>query len=228
MRGILKGTIFSAAWLALATHGTVVRAQNAEALEVPADQSYGFALGTHRIDYAGEEIETADGRIVSYRENDRYDSYEAAEGANATFIDMKSGKSRLVLPKNGPQLLFFLSIVYAQDDPDIGIGYVARVGTKEDYAQGRIDVVVGRFTDLEQAVLFKNVRFVDSPTGIGTNAIAMIVWSADDDAHYTVVDLQRLTITQSDPVELPLPVESDQAHCQCIDASGGERECHAQ
>ncbi len=206
-----------------ATTPAAVVAQEAEAIDSGDLKGYGHALETAFPNYSGEEIPTADGRIIQYRQSDPYDEYEAAEGANATFIDMKSGKTQLVVPKNGDLMVFYLNVIYDEPDGDMGVGYVARVGTKDDYSNGKTDIVVGRFSDLAQKTLFRDVRFVDSPTGVGGDSISMIVWPQDTKAQYKVVDLRSFDVIVSTNIDLPKPVEVVRKPCRCDESGYGER-----
>ncbi len=199
-----------------------VVAQDAESLIVD-DKDYGYRLPVDIVKYSGDEIEVEGGKIVSYRQSDPYDEYEAAEGANATFVDMMTGKTQLVVPEDSGQMVFYLNVIYRKAEPSIGIGYVARVGTKEDYEAGRIDVIVGRFSDLSQKLLFSDVRFLDSPTHIDGSTISMIVWPLDRKAKYVTVDLASFDITTSESVEIPKPVVITRKPCPCDEYGFGER-----
>lgn len=207
--------------LALAIPGQCL-AQEVEPI-TESSQSYGYELVVPVANYGGEEIETRDGRVIKYRQSDPYDEYEDAEGANATFVDMATGNSQLVVPKDSDLMVFYLNVVYSKSDPDIGIGYVARVGTKTDYAKGRIDVIVGRFSDLYQSTVFQNVRFVDSPTNVSDDSISMIVWHQDDQAKHVVIDVNSFEMTNSKNIDLPIPVEIIRKPCPCDESGNGER-----
>lgn len=161
--------------------------------------------------YEGGEIITLAGKVVTYRIESPQESELQVKGANVSLTRMASGKSRSVLPPDSGQLVLNWSIVSrseSEDEP--GIAYVALTGTEADYADGRLDLVVGRLSDLEQKTLMERLRFVDSPTMVDDETLSLIVWTGANKAKFLLIDLVSLTIVTEKPVSLPLPQESVQ------------------
>lgn len=170
----------------------------------------GAPYGTPGLDdeaaYDGEEIELTDGAVVKYVAAGEGDFDIKAFARNVSLTHGVTGQSRLVLAPESEQIVLRFEHIGSN-----GLGgqpataYMVLAGTREDYAAGRLDLIVGRLSDLEQRVVAKRIRFVDSPRMIDDNTLAIIVWPAADRAEFWLFDLRTMAKTLSHPVQLPLP-----------------------
>ncbi|WP_284125752.1 hypothetical protein [Parerythrobacter aestuarii] len=163
--------------------------------------------------YEGEEIETPEGTIVKYRivPDDAEDL--DVDGENLSLVNMTTGKSRLLLPEGSDQLLFnwtTLEVPRRWGDDEVRqvtVAYVALVGTRQDYADGRLDLIIGRFSDLEQVTLAKRLRFVDAANTIDRDTVTLIAWDGPNSAEFLKIRLVDFAIVERAAIELPMPKE---------------------
>ncbi|MGB3711757.1 MAG: hypothetical protein WA985_08715 [Erythrobacter sp.] len=179
------------------------------------EDDYG-STATDMVDYIGDELPTRTGAIVSYQLADEYDGYTAKPGSNAIFIDMATGTRRTVVDEAG-EMLFNIDIVYDDSATAYAVGYIARVGTAADYAAGVLDLVVGRFPDLTQVRVAESLRYVDAPTFILDNSVAIIAWPTQTEASYMVIDLSSMSVSRMDAIDLPEAGELPERKCDCRD-----------
>ncbi len=165
-----------------------------------------YAQGTlpPELRYEGEEITAVDGTVISYRLEGDPEVGVDVSSPNISLTNMQSGVSRTILPKGSEQMILNLYTVGpladGKGDPS---AYVAFAGTKADYGEGYLDLILGDLRDLRQTTLRKRVRFVDGVRMLDANTVSMIVWTKLDEARFWIVDLKTFEMTLEREVDLP-------------------------
>ncbi|MEM7690445.1 MAG: hypothetical protein AAF291_15630 [Pseudomonadota bacterium] len=154
--------------------------------------------------FEGDEITTADGTVISYRLEDDPEVGIDVSSPNISLTNMQSGESRMILPKGSEQMIMNWNpvgpLADGKGDPS---AYIAFVGTKADYTDGYLDLILGDLRDLRQTTLRKRVRFVDGVRMLNADTVSMIVWVKLDEARFWIVDLRSFEITLDREVDLP-------------------------
>jgi len=154
----------------------------------------------------GEEIGLSDGAVVKYTLEGQGEFDIEVDARNISLTHGVTGKSRLVLPRDSEQLVLrFEHIGMRGEGQEPANAYIALVGSEQDFADGKLDLIIGRLTDLDQQVVARRIRFVDSPRMIDENTLSLIAWSAADQAEFWLFDLRTMQKTLMRAVELPLP-----------------------
>lgn len=171
--------------------------------------NYGEPGLDHEPDIEGEKITIADGTVVKYIAQGAGEFDIDVEARNISLTHMSTGKSRLVLPQGSDQIVLrFEQVGRGGEGSEPSSAYIALVGTEKDYADGTLDLIIGRMTDLEQQTASSRISFVDSPRMIDDKTMSLIVWPAPDRAEFWLFDLSTMTRTLSRKVEVPLPREA--------------------
>ena len=159
----------------------------------------GFDKDLDRI--SGDVIDTSDGQRIVYEIAALDKGGRDITGANLSFTAMESGKSRLVLPDDSNQIVLNWSQLKSKIE---GVqAYSVLAGSLEDYDEGTLDWIVGRFSDLEQRTMAKRVRFIDEPQMIDDDTMSVIVWPTKETAEFWLIDLSRFEVVGKRPVALP-------------------------
>ena len=162
--------------------------------------------------FEGEEIRTADGTVISYKLEGDPEVGIDVSSPNISLTNMQSGKSITILPKGSEQMILNWSpvgpLADGKGDPS---AYVAFAGTKADYTDGYLDLILGDLRDLRQATLRERVRFVDGVRMLDADTVSMIVWVKLDEARFWTVDLKTFEITLDREVDLPTVVPKTEA-----------------
>ena len=173
-----------------------------------SDASYGEPGLADSVRYEGEEIEIEDGLVVKYVAQGEGDHAQGIEASNVSLTHMATGKSRLLLPEDSDQVVLrFEELSREGERSGPARAYMVLAGSEADYEEGILDLIVGRFDDLEQQVVARRVRFVDSPRLIDADTLSLIVWPTSDRAEFWLLDLNTFERTLSRKVEVPLPDE---------------------
>ncbi len=168
------------------------------------DYRYGEdAFSQEHGEFEGGTIETSDGQVVSYVVEPFEQGDMQIVGKNLSFTAMGSGNSKLVLPDGGEQIVLNWEELRLRHADAKAYSVIA--GSVQDYKEGVLDWVVGRFSDLEQKTIARRVRYIDAPQMIDADTMSVIVWPTEDRAEFWLVDLRDLTVVSRRKVALPLP-----------------------
>ena len=172
------------------------------------DYRYGEdAFDPDNAGFEGGTIETSDGQVVNYVIEPLEPNDMEIVGENLSFTEMESGKSKLVLPAGGERIVLRWEELRLRHGDAKAYSVVA--GSAQDYKNGVLDWVVGRFSDLEQKNLARRVRFIEAPQMIDDNTLSVIVWLTMEKAEFWLVDLRDFSIVSRRKVALPLPSDAD-------------------
>lgn len=158
-------------------------------------------------DFPGDVIETGSGNTISYQVASEGSEELKIDGQNVSFTDMETGKSVMILPDGSEQLIFSWDQVELRGEKTFA--YLARVGNETDYDAGFLDLIIGRYSDLEQRTLAQRVRFVDGPQMIDEDTMSVIVWLEPERAEFWLIDLRTLSIAQKRRIALPMPEDDE-------------------
>lgn len=150
--------------------------------------------------YTGQEITSADGVVIAYEAADS-SGYDPRGGSNVSFTNMKSGETLMIA--EGDENLVGWDVIYQQGGDRLAIGYVAKVWTKAQKAEGRMDVIVGTFPELTQHIVAPNVKYADSLQLHGAGTLSMIVWPEEKEAYFTVINMRDGSVKERKKVALP-------------------------
>lgn len=168
------------------------------------NQPFGHDQDSNEYGYSGRELNTPDGMVISYSYL-KEGVYEESESKNITLFSPRTGRQRLVLPKDSEKQIVSWKIVYKEGQEKKAIGYMARVATPENYDRGFVDIIVGNLPNLEQKTIAKDVQYIDLVSAYGANGLSLIMWPNDKEAQFLVVDLEKLNILKKEKIDLPKP-----------------------
>ena len=168
--------------------------------------SYGEPGLDRASEFEGEEIEVEGGFVVRYKPVGAGSFDEEIEAENISLVHMPTGRSGLVLDESSSQVVLrFEELGRKGEGSSPAKAYMVLAGSREDYRNGLLDLVIGRLDDLEQRVVAKRVHFVDTPALIDGNTLSLVVWPTPDTAQYWLIDLRTFETVLRRPVELPSP-----------------------
>lgn len=155
---------------------------------------------------AGEEFDTVDGKTIAYTIAPTKKVGRDITGKNITFVETQSGRSQMVIPEGSDHM------VLNWDGLEFGghaRAYSVLTGNEADFEQGLLDWTLGKFSSLEQKVMARRLRYVDSPRLLDAQTMSVIVWPTLETAEFWLIDLTDLSIVSKRPVSLPPPGKDD-------------------
>lgn len=161
--------------------------------------------------YEGIEIATSSGLVVKYLIQPPEQDDIEVDGENVSLTNMTTGESRTVVPQGSGLLIFNWMELRAPkraanaDEENYPVAYAALVGTRQDYLDGVLDLVIGRFSDLEQVTLVRRLDFVDAANAVDPGTVTLIAWDGPDSAEFLKIRLADFAIVDRKPVALPQP-----------------------
>lgn len=194
-------------------HQIWVSAKRAELIE---ERDFGYDREELKEDYAGEEIQTEIGTVMAYHfgEDRNLSILYLDEASDFTLVHPESGRQTKITGDDR-RVISFKSVRKDFPDPDgededatksLAVAYVAQLATKEMYAKGVTDIVVGRFSDFQQVVVASNVPYLDAVSmASDEDQFALVFWEAKDVLKRVVFDIETLAIIKNEIVDLPDP-----------------------
>ncbi|WP_373492056.1 hypothetical protein [Parasphingorhabdus sp.] len=168
-----------------------------------ASDSFG-AAARPAMPISGQEMRVPGGTLVSYYFAEDSQNYEWDKGQNITIVDLRDGSSHKLLEDNDPRAIINWELIEKNgENPSMYLGYVAWASTKEQYDQGRADLLISAFPDVKQHTIARNVKYAYLPKVSGNSSIAIIMWPEEDEANYVSFDLKSGEIIEKKKIELP-------------------------
>ena len=152
----------------------------------------------------GDEVEIADGKVVAYRLSSADGWPDGELDTNITLVNVQTGARRVILADEDARSVRSWDVIHARNDEDgEAIGYLVRAATDAQWERKRMDVIVGRFSDLRQVPALTDVEAVDSPQLRGDRNLALIVWTGATSAELKVFDFNRMAVAERQSIPLP-------------------------
>ncbi len=168
-----------------------------------ASDSFG-AAARPAMPISGQEMRVPGGTLVRYYFAEDSQSYEWDKGQNITIVDSRDGSSHKILEDDDPRAIINWELIEKDgENPILYLGYVAWASTKQQYDQGRADLLVSAFPDLKQYTIAKNVKYAYLPKVSGDSSIAIIIWPEEDMANFISFDLKAGKVLEKKAVDLP-------------------------
>jgi len=188
---------------------------NSQRQDLIEKKEFGFLREERAEDYAGETFATSDGEIMLYEFASDQDLNRISidEASDLTWLHAASGRERRIANDDERKVIWLEVIgrTIESEDRDEparyeNFAYVARLATREMYAEGISDIVVGTLPGLEQRTIAEDAPFVDA-VAVGDNDqdFALVYWDNDRSARRVVINGTTLATISSDTVNLPPP-----------------------
>lgn len=168
-----------------------------------SSESFGAAAAP-ATPMSGQEIRTPGGDLVSYYLAEDADSYEWDKGQNISIVNLSNGISYKVLADEDPRAVINWELIEKDgENPIVYVGYVAWAATKEQYDQGRADLLVSAFPNVKQHTLGKNIKYAYLPKVMGDDRMAIIMWPEEDEANFVSFNLETGKTIEKKKIDLP-------------------------
>jgi hypothetical protein len=170
------------------------------------DRAYG-APGSYGSDfepqlpYSAQEIETADGALIALMEHDETPGERIARGG-LTLTNPTTGKFVEVGDEAAPNVVQF-ELIFEQGEDGKVVGYLATVASREQFEDGRQDLVVGALPAMTRNVVARNIRYSDLPRIRGDGSVGMLMWPEEGEAYLIAIRLGDGAIIERTRVKLP-------------------------
>jgi|GEM_PF-2065913 len=153
---------------------------------------------------SGQEIRTPGGDLVSYYVAEDAESFEWDEGQNISIVNLSNGNSYKILADDDPRAVLDWQLIRKDgENPIVYVGYVAWAATKEQYDQGRADLLVSALPNVKQYTLGTNIKYAYLPKVMGDESMAIIMWPEEDEANFVSFDLETGMIIERKEIDLP-------------------------
>ncbi len=134
--------------------------------------------------YSGDVTHYGDRKIIYYHR-----SVPGGAQLDARFVGMVDGRV-LKVSKDPGQLIYGFELLQHKEQNDGGaIGYVALVNTGKNGGKQLFDVVLGRFSDMTQMTLAKDVSAMDSPTALDDKNFSVVLWKEREGATFNIFEV---------------------------------------
>lgn len=169
------------------------------------DQKFGGGF-QRTLPYTGEEIKTADGSLIAIFQ-EHGNAGERVELGGITITNATTGKAIELTPDASGGVVQF-ELIFEQGDGGKAVGYVATTATREQHAQGRMDLVVGALPAMTRSVVARNIRFSDLPRIRGDGSIGLLMWPEEGEAYLLAIRLKDGAVIERVKVKLPVLKEN--------------------
>ena len=152
-------------------------------------------------EYKGEEYETPNGLVTVYIYGPEPNMDRGEVSTGVTLVQPATGRQLEVLADDEEDVLASFDVI--ENDAKQAVAYIARISTKEEYAEGRARLVAGSFTALKQVEVAENAPFLDSKVLTSQDQLALVFWSDEVTARTVLLDLTSMSIERAEEVRLP-------------------------
>jgi hypothetical protein len=154
-----------------------------------------------QLPYSAQEIETAEGPLIALMEHDETPGERIARGG-ITLTNPTSGKFLEVGDEAAPNVVQF-ELIFDQGDDGKAVGYLATVASREQFADGRQDLIVGALPAMTRNVVARNIRYSDLPRIRGDGSVGLLMWPEEGEAYLIAIRLGDGAIIERTRVKLP-------------------------
>jgi hypothetical protein len=153
------------------------------------------------LPYSGQQIETADGELIAIMQDDGEPGERIALGG-ITITNPTTGKFIEVSDDTAPNVVQF-ELIYDQGDDGKVVGYLATVATRDQFEQGRQNLIVGALPAMTRNIVARNIRYSDLPRIRGDGSVGMLMWPEEGEAYLIAIRLGDGAIIGRTRVKLP-------------------------
>ena len=173
--------------------------RESRSFEEDYERKYGGGF-ERQLPYSGQEIETAEGSLIAVFQDDGSPG-ERIELGGITITDPGSGKQIEIAPEGAGVVQF--ELIFDKGNEGKVVGYLATVATREQFREGRQDLVVGALPALTRTVVARDIRYSDLPRIRGDGSVGLLMWPEEGEAYLVAIRLQDGAIIERTKVKLP-------------------------